>query len=115
MLSLQDLPIDLDEVTELESDQIFHMEPQNVRPEERYEALIASFSFGVDLDQTVVQRMGYTFLDVLSDIGGIQSIVASTLVIFLTILNYNNLDNHLIARFYKQKALTKTSKNKVNS
>ena len=59
--------------------------------------------------------MGYTFLDVLSDIGGIQSIIASTIVIILTILNHNNLDNHLIARFYKRKAEPKASQNKVNS
>ena len=109
------MAIDLDEVTELASSRIFHMEPQNIRPEERYENMILSFSFGVDLDQTVVQRMGYTFLDVLSDIGGIQSIIASTIVILLTILNHNNLDNHLIARFYKRKASTKASQNKVNS
>ena len=53
-LNLQDMAIDLDEVTELESTQIFHFEQQNVRAEERFEELITSFSFGVDLDQKVI-------------------------------------------------------------
>ena len=70
-LNLQDMAIDLDEVTELESTQIFSVDAQGVVPEERYEEVIASFSIGVDLDQRVIQRMGYTFMDVLSDIGGI--------------------------------------------
>ena len=65
------MAIDLDEVTELENTQIFNVETQNVRAEERYEDLIMGFNFGLSLDQKVIQRMGYTFLDVLSDTGGI--------------------------------------------
>ena len=36
-------------------------------------------------------------------------------MILLSILNYNNFDNHLITRFYKQKALPKPSNNRVKS
>ena len=53
-LSLQDLLIDLDEVTELTSSSIFEFKSDAVRAEERYPELIVGLSFEVDLDQTVI-------------------------------------------------------------
>ena len=32
--------------------------------------MISEFTFELSLDQTIVQRVGYTVLDLLSDIGG---------------------------------------------
>ena len=53
-MNLQDLAIDLDQVTELEDTKIFHLYNSNVQAEERYEEMIVSFSFGVDLDQKAI-------------------------------------------------------------
>lgn len=55
-------------------------------------------AIGIDmsLDQTVIERSNYTILDVLSDVGGLASVVASTIALILSILNYNHLDNTMI-------------------
>ena len=53
-LSLQDLLIDLDEITELKSDSIFEFRPQATRADERNTKLIMGLSFEVDLDLRVV-------------------------------------------------------------
>ena len=66
-----------------------------------------SLSFETSLDQTVIQRVGYTLLDLLSDIGGIQSILVSGIAILLSIWNYNNFDNHFLTNFFKLKVENK--------
>ena len=65
--------------------------------------MITRLSFEVDLDLTVIQRIGYTILDILSDIGGIEALLFSLFNIILGFWNYNNLDNHLINKFFKLK------------
>ena len=55
----------------------------------------------MNYDQVTIDRTGYTIFDVLSDIGGIQSVLMSGLGIFLGIWNYNNLDNYMASRLYK--------------
>lgn len=55
----------------------------------------------MSLDLTAINRNGYTILDVLSDIGGIQGILITSVSIILAILNYNNLDSYMASRLYK--------------
>ena len=47
--------------------------------------------------------MGYTIPDLLSDIGGIEALIFSIFSIILGFWNYNNLDNHLLSKFFKFK------------
>ena len=49
----------------------------------------------MNLDQVTLARTGYTPLDVLSDVGGIQSIVMSAMGLLLGFWNYNNFDNYM--------------------
>ena len=55
----------------------------------------------MNFDKVTLARSGYTVLDVLSDIGGIQSIFLSGIGIIIGILNYKNLDNYMASRLYK--------------
>ena len=57
----------------------------------------------MNLDQKVVARDGYTFLDLLSDIGGMQSILTSFVAYLMGVWNYNYFDNHMVTRLYKLK------------
>ena len=56
------------------------------------------------MDQTMVQRNGYTILDVLSDVGGLQGILITVITLVLGILNSNYLDNYLVSKLYKFEA-----------
>ena len=51
----------------------------------------------MNLDQILIERTGYTILDILSDVGGILGIFVSGISFILSILNYNYLDNYLVS------------------
>ena len=53
------------------------------------------------MDLTTVERTGYTILDILSDVGGLQGILFSAVGLFLNIWNYNHLDNYLASKLFK--------------
>ena len=55
----------------------------------------------MELNQKVVSRAGYTVLDWISDIGGMQGVLISFFAIFIAFWNYNMLDNYLVTRLYK--------------
>ena len=53
------------------------------------------------MDLTEIQRSGYTVLDILSDVEGIQGILISGFSVFVSIWNYNYLDSYLVSRLFK--------------
>ena len=58
------------------------------------------FSFELDLDKKVIERTVYTILDVLSDIGGIWSVLVWAVFTLLSVFNYNKFDDAIITRFF---------------
>ena len=56
-----------------------------------------------NLDLTTVDRDGYTVLDLISDIGGIQGILFSAVAVIMSFWNYNFLDNFLVSKLYRIK------------
>ena len=55
----------------------------------------------MSLDQTLIERTGYTITDILSDVGGLQGALVSGISFILSILNYKNLDNYLVSKLFK--------------
>ena len=55
-------------------------------------------------DLTLIERTGYTVLEILSDIGGLQGILISAISLLLSILNYNYLDDYLVAKLFKSES-----------
>lgn len=100
-LFLQDKDIDLDDITELEDSSVFTIESMPARSYEKDRFVQMDISIEMNLNQTTLARTGYTVLDVLSDVGGIQSIIMSAIGLVLGILNYNNFDNYMASRLYK--------------
>ena len=49
----------------------------------------------------MIERANYTFLGVLSDVGGLSSVIASVFASLLAIINYNNLNAHMTTKLYK--------------
>lgn len=58
-------------------------------------------SFEMNMDMNSIDRVGYNFIDMLSDIGGIQTIVMTTFALILSILNHNYFDSYMAQRLYK--------------
>ena len=99
-LELQDKAFNFDEVT-LESDDLFTIVPQPVVIQESVDGVISAASFEMSLDMRHIERIGYTFLDLLSDIGGIQGILVSFFSVLVGLLNNTFFDDYLVSKLYK--------------
>ena len=55
----------------------------------------------MNLNLELIQRNGYTVLDLLSDVGGILEISTIVITYFLAFWNYNYFENYLVTRLYK--------------
>ena len=62
----------------------------------------------MDLDLKVISRSGYTILDLISDIGGIQGVLFSSFAILVGIWNHNMIENYLVSKLYKLKPKQKS-------
>ena len=100
-LFLQDEAINLDELTELEDTSVFTLDQLPLKPYEHDLYTQVDITVEMNLDQKVIARAGYTFLDLLSDIGGMQGVLMSGMAYLLTIWNYNYFDNYMVTRLYK--------------
>ena len=93
---MQDLVFNFEDITLLNDDRLFRIEKGNSRPIETEERTVMKMTFEHNFDRNVVERDNYTFLDVLSDAGGLSSVISSVFVSLLAIVNYNNLNAHLV-------------------
>ena len=69
----------------------------------------------MSLDQTVIERTGYTILDLLSDVGGLLGILISGTGLILSILNHNYLNSHLISKLFTSESVALTPASSTQS
>ena len=92
----------MDDLTELEDASVFKIKEKQTVSYEKEFVTQMDVLIEYDLNQTVIARDGYKFFDLLSDLGGMQSILKSGIAILVAILKYNMLDNFMVSRLYKQ-------------
>ena len=68
----------------------------------------------MNMDLTRVGRAGYNIVDMLSDIGGIQSIILTSFTLILTFLNHKYFDSYMAQKLYKLKNPVKDGKESSN-
>ena len=102
-LFLQDQSLNLDDLTELENAKIFKIDQKSTFSYEKDYQAQMDLTIEYNLNQTIIARDGYTYFDILSDVGGMQSILMSFIAIFISVWNHNMLDNFLVSRLYKVK------------
>mmetsp|Transcript_36663 Transcript_36663/g.48146 ORF Transcript_36663/g.48146 Transcript_36663/m.48146 type:complete len:240 (-) Transcript_36663:585-1304(-) len=93
--------VNLDDFTELEDTSVFQF---NLEPFKSYEKdydVQVDITIEMDLNMQVVGRESYTALDWLSDVGGMQGMIAGGVFIFIAFWNYNNFSNYMVTRLYK--------------
>ncbi len=95
------MAFNLDEFTELESESIFKLESQPLLSYEKDYDTQVDITVEMNLDQVVIARAGYTVLDWISDIGGMQGMLISFIAWLIAIWNHNMFDNHMVTRLYK--------------
>ena len=52
-------------------------------------------------DQKVVTRVGYTILDVLADLGGMQRVLFTFFGVITAVFNYKHFETYLASQLYK--------------
>ena len=75
--------------------------------------MLFSFSFELNFDQTVVERSIYTWLQLLSDVGGLISIIMGGISYTLALWNYKNFEYHFLTNFFKMKSSKATENNAI--
>ena len=88
-------------MTELEDITLFTLEPLPARSYEKDFDTWFDLTIEMNLNLELIQRNGYTVLDLLSDVGGILEISTIVITYFLAFWNYNHLENFLVTRLYK--------------
>ena len=51
----------------------------------------------MNLNAKIIERSGYTFLDLLADVGGVKEMLFSGFAIVVAFFNYKHYDNYLAA------------------
>ena len=54
----------------------------------------------MSLDLQILTRNSYNVMDLLSDVGGIESILFTGVGLFLSIWNYRHFDNYMVSHLY---------------
>ena len=57
----------------------------------------------MNLNAKIIERSGYTFLDLLADVGGVKEMLYSGFAIVVAFFNYKHYDNYLAAQLFKIK------------
>ena len=97
---MQDKDLDLDDLTELENDAIFSVDQTSTLSYEKGYDVQMDIQFEMNLDKVTMARTGYTFLDVLSDVGGINGLFISFFAVIVGFMNYNHFENYLVSRLF---------------
>ena len=100
-LELQDYVVNLDTITEQNILTPFKLEQLPSSTQELRKGIQMELTFELNLDLAVIQRVGYTLIDLLSDIGGVQAILVTLISMFVWLCNYNNFDNHMASQLFK--------------
>ena len=95
--------VDLDDLTEYEDRTPFHFSTLPNRPQERNSSIVMQMTFEVGMTQQVILRHGYTILDLLSDMGGMYSILITFFGLLLALFNYKYFDTFMASRLFKIK------------
>ena len=59
-----------------------------------------ALSVELNPNMQVVERVNYTFLDALADVGGLGEVLAFSFSFFLAIINYNHTQNFVASQLY---------------
>ena len=91
-INLQDYFVNFDSLTELENDRVFGLQELPLRPAEWDENVIINIQFEVSLDLMIVIRDGYTVIDILSDLGGINAVFMVVFPMIIQVIQSHRLD-----------------------
>ena len=85
----------------IEDDALFKLEGLPTRPYTKDYVALMDITIEMNRELQVIQRSGYTILDLVSDIGGVQSFILSGFAIVIGLLNYQHFDSTIASQLFK--------------
>lgn len=80
---------------------MFRLESLPTKSYEKDNDVQLDITVEMNLNQLVIARDGYTSLDFISDIGGMQGMLISGAAMLLAIWNYHYMENFLVTKLYR--------------
>ena len=101
-VSLQDMILNLDDFTLFESDRLWTLERGPIQILDYTTRAGSLGTLGIELSQDLIhyERTGYTLLDLLSDIGGIQGLAYSFLSMTVGLFSNGIVNEYLVYQLY---------------
>ena len=99
-INLQDHFVNFDSLTELENDKVFSLVEMRQRPAQWDDDIIMNISFELSLDLLIVLRDGYTIIDIISDLGGINAVCMVVFPMIINLFKGQSLDKYLVSKLY---------------
>jgi len=100
-LELQDESLNLDQVTLINDEALFKVEVLPTRPYTKDFNAMMDVTIEMNSDLVVIQRNGYTIFDLMSDTGGVQSILFSSTALLIGFFNYQHFDTYMASKLFK--------------
>ena len=82
-------------------------------PFEKFSQVVAALGIYYNHDRSLITRSNYTSFDLLSDIGGLSSVIASTIVFVLSVINIDKFDNRMVEQLFSFPKQQKGSNNSI--
>ena len=101
MVDLQDLAIDLEELTQLEDPSLFSYRAYQQWPDRWDPNMVFGINFSMELSQELVERKLITVVDLLAEIGGFQGILTTIFAFILSAIYPMIIDKYLVTQLYK--------------
>ena len=91
----------LGKITKEERKELFRINHKETMPYEHSDNVWLSITFEMSLDLITYEREVYTFLLLLSDIGGLAGALVTLLSLFMTLWNFKTFDNYLVSKLFR--------------
>ena len=91
----------LGDTTKEERQDLFIVKRKETMPYEFSDNVWLSITFEMSLDVVEYEREVYTFLMMLSDIGGLAGALVTLLSLFMALWNFKAFDNYLVSKLYR--------------
>lgn len=90
-----------DILTVLKDESLFSLKPFSKRSYEKDDETLLDIVIERDLSLQHIKRRSYTIIDIVSDTGGIQSMLFSITTLILSFWNFNMTENYIVSRLFK--------------
>ena len=93
----------LGDTTKSKIKDLFLIKHKETMPYEFNDNVWLSITFEMSLDLITYEREVYTFLMLLSDIGGLAGALITLMSLFMTLWNFKAFDNYLVSKLFRVK------------